>query len=39
MFWTFSLDQFLDQFLDHSLDHFIVGGRPLVLRDEWDAVY
>ena len=33
------LDLFWDQFLDLFWDHFIGGGRPLVLRERWDAVY
>lgn len=41
-FWTIFgpiLDLFWDQFLDLFWDHFIGGGRPLVLRERWDAVY
>ena len=38
------LDPFFDQFLDKFLGHFFWtilsgGGRPLVLREGWDAVY
>ena len=44
IFWTifgpFSLDLLLDQFLDHFFRPFYRrGGRPLVLREGWDAVY
>ena len=48
MFLDHFLDQFLDPFFDQFLDKFLGhffwtilsgGGRPLVLREGWDAVY
>ena len=48
LFLDHFLDQFLDPFFDQFLDKFLGhlfgtilsgGGRPQVLREEWDAVY
>ena len=37
-FWPFFWTIF-GPILDLFWDHFIGGGRPLVLRERWDAVY
>ena len=37
--WTIFWTMFWTIFSNHFLDHFIGEGRPLVLREGWDAVY